>query len=67
MNKYKLYSRKTINTLRAPVAKACGSKNNLFIHRISTLHPFSETFFSLYNIHFEMGWGKWIANNHNFF
>ena len=33
--------------MRAPVAKACGSKNNLYhtIHTISTLHPFSETFF----------------------
>ena len=44
--------------MRAPVAKACGSKNNLTIHTISSLHPFSEFFFSLCNIHFEIGLGK---------
>ena len=56
---YKWYLRKTINTLLAPVAKACGNKNNVFIHTISTLHPFSETFFSLFAIYIlKWGWGK---------
>ena len=56
MNKYKWYCRKTINTLRAPVAKACGSKNNLYHTHFASF--FWNFFFFAIIIHFEMELGK---------